>query len=210
MIDKCIRYRAVVHYERFYKSLRGVAKIYSVSKSSLQRWINQSTTPKRKPRKQKKPLLERIKSCIESALSLNPSMTLQQICTAVSKDCGVHTSSASTASRWLTKMKFSRKKVYNTVAYTPPAEIVNGFTQRYSSLSDSDIICIDEAGFHVGDHGRYGYSKRGRRIHVESSRTLRKNKYTLVMAIGPCGIVHYYILEGSCKKADFIRFIRDM
>jgi len=183
--------------------------MYSVSKSSLQRWINQSNTPKRKTRKQKD-LIGSIKNCIESALFSNPCMTLQQICTAVSKDCGVHRSSASTASKWLRKMDYSRKKVYNTIAYTPPDELVNGFTQTYSSLADSDIICIDEAGFHVGDHGRYGYSKRGRRIHVESSRTLRKKRYTLIMAIGPSGVVHYQILEGGCKKPDFIQFIRDM
>jgi hypothetical protein len=41
MISKETRYRAVVHYTHFLRSLRKVSAIYKVSKSSLQRWTSQ-------------------------------------------------------------------------------------------------------------------------------------------------------------------------
>ena len=208
MIDKGTRYRAIVHYERFYGSLRGVAKIYSVSKSSLQRWIKQE--PASKQRRKPKQIRKDIKQCIESTLSATPFLTLSQLCGIVSKQCGLRRSSVNTASKWLKDLDFSRKKVYNTVSYSAPETLATNFCSKYSSIDDSDIVCIDEAGFYVGDHGRYGYSKRGSRIHVESSRTLRKNKFTLIMAIGTSGIIHYHILSDNCKKTNFIEFIKDL
>jgi transposase len=39
-----VRYRAVVHYKLFLHSLRKVAQLYNVSKSSLQRWIHNDPT----------------------------------------------------------------------------------------------------------------------------------------------------------------------
>lgn len=208
MIDKSIRYRAVVHYEHFYRSLRGVAKIYSISKSSLQRWINRE--PAAPTRRKPKQISNEIKQCIEDALSTTPFLTLDQICGIVSKKCGVRRSSVNTASKWLKELEFSRKKVYNTISYSAPDSVAQTFTQHYSGLSDADIVCIDEAGFHVGDHGRYGYSKLGKRICVSSSRTLRKNKFTLIMAIGVNGIIHYDILNDSCNKSNFVDFITDL
>ena len=208
MIDRTIRYRAVVHYERFYKSLRGVAQIYSVSKSSLQRWVTMKPSI-RKPRRPKQ-ILREIRDCIDAALAATPCMTVQQICSTVASKCSLRRSSTNTTRKWLKDLKYSRKKVYKTVEYTPSEGLTSEFINTYSYLRDTDIVCIDEAGFHVGDYGRYGYSKRGRRIHVASSRTVRKVKYSLILAIGPQGVLHYHILNGSCKKTNFVDFMNDL
>ena len=197
MIDKAIRYRAVVHYERFYRSLRGVSKIYSVSKSSLQRWIN--SEPRIPKSRTSKTISSQIKTCIQNALVTNPCMTLNQICGLVSKECNIYRST-STAHSWIKQMKYSRKKVYATIDHTPSDSISSSFCSIYSTLSNDNIICIDEAGFYVGEHARYGYSKKGNRIHVPSSRTLRKSRFTLIMAISATGVVHYQILTGNCDK----------
>ena len=207
MIDKPVRYRAVVHYEHFLRSIRLVAKKYGVSKSSLQRWIRNE--PRIKRHRASKQILTEIQNCITNALASNPCMSLQQLAGLVSKQCKINRTNR-TVGKWLSTMKYSRKKVYNTIETTISSDKVNEFCSSYSSLTNEDIICIDEAGFYIGDHCRYGYSKRGRRIHVSSSRTLRKSRLSLIMAISSSGIVHYKIIEGNCNKSLFIQFINEM
>lgn len=209
MISKSIRYRAVVHYERFLRSIRKVAQIYSVSKSSLQRWINEE--PRIRKRTSSKIVHKTVKDCIEETLRATPMTSLQQLCSIISHKCGLKRCSNSTASRWLRQLDFSRKKVYNTVANPPACDtLAKAFCSQYAPLDNSEIICIDEAGFYIGDHSRRGYSKRGQRIHIPSSRTLRKSRLSLVMAIGIHGIVHYKILEGNCNKDAFVSFINEL
>ena len=52
MHDLETRYKAVVHYNHFQRSLRVVSKLYKVSKSSLQRWVKLSPSTFR-PKKTK-------------------------------------------------------------------------------------------------------------------------------------------------------------
>ena len=135
MIDRTIRYRAVVHYERFYKSLRGVAQIYSVSKSSLQRWVTMKPSI-RKPRRPKQ-ILREIRDCIDAALAATPCMTVQQICSTVASKCSLRRSSTNTTRKWLKDLKYSRKKVYKTVEYTPSEGLTSEFINTYSTSFES-------------------------------------------------------------------------
>ena len=207
MIDIAKKYRAIVHYEHFLRSLRAVAKIYGVSKSSLQRWCKDKQV-KRKQRS-KKQIASEITRCIQSELTTNPLLTMSELCSKVKNTCKVKPS-VNTIGRWVGGLGYTRKKVKKTIAYTPNSELVNTFCNTYTSLSDDDIVCVDEAGFYVGDHRRCGYSKRGHNIKVSGSSTLRRSRFTLVMAITKHGIAHYKILHGSCKKTDFVSFIREL
>ena len=98
---------------------------------------------------------------------------------------------------------WTRKKCFRTIDRTHPPELITTFCNGYKSCVD-DLICIDEAAFYVGEHGRYGYSRRGRRLSVIGSRTPRQKKYTLILAISARrGVVHHH----NCRKVDFISFI---
>ena len=70
-----------------------------------------------------------------------------------------------------------------------------------------NLVCIDETSFHIGDCGRFGYSKKGTRINVPVSKTLRREKFTVLMAITPNGILHHEVINGNCNKARFLDFI---
>lgn len=205
-IDLDTRYRAVVHYDRFYRSLRGVAKIYNVSKSSVQRWVTKGAIPIKKHRTKKEIGIE-IKQCIDSCLQSNPMLSPQQLCSKIKQSCSVNPS-VNTVGRWLKRLDYTRKKIKRTVACKVDDKVVDAFCNSYKSTLEDDIICIDEAGFYVGDHNRYGYSKRGTNIKVSTASTLRRSRFTLVMAIGQSGIIHYEILPKSCKKLDFVDFIQ--
>lgn len=83
------------------------------------------------------------------------------------------------------------------------------FCQNHVNAADG-LVCIDEAGFYVGDHGRYGYMSKGQRLNILAGRTLRRSKYTLLLAVAKTGIVHYKVMDHNCKKVDFINFIQEL
>lgn len=203
MISKEEKYKAVVHYKYYCRSLRKVAKMHKVSKSSLQRWVRQDPTI-RKIRTKKERSAEIVRS-IRETIQQNPFSTWSALAQKLQLDCGI-TISRSTAGRILHSLQFTRKKAFRVVDKThDPVEIMQ-FCNEYIQNEDS-LVCIDEACFYVGDKGRYGYSSRGSRLNVKASRTLRMKKYTLMMAISRCGVIHFEIMDHNCKIADFLRFV---
>ena len=207
MIEVERKYKAIVHYQHFLRSLRRVANIYKVSKSSLQRWCK--TIPNIRKRRSSKQIGSEIQGCIKTELASSPMLTMSELCHKVSVSCKVKPS-VNTVGRWVRGLGYTRKKVKKTIAHSPNPEIVSTFCDTYTSLGDDEIVCIDEAGFYVGDHRRYGYSKSGQNIKVSASSTLRRSRFTLVMAITRTGILHYKVLQGSCKKTDFVSFIQEL
>lgn len=198
------RYRAIVHYEHFLRSFRKVAKVYGVSKSTVHRWVRSTPVKRRRTRKQVK---EQVVDCIQTTLRENPMADLHQVCEAIGRDCKLKRS-VRTTGRTLRSLDYTRKKVFTTVDHQSSPDVMSDFCRRYNAVRAGDLVAIDEAGFYVGDHGRHGYSKRGQRIHVPASRTLRRTKFTLLMAISRVDVVHFEVLDHNCRKADFERFIR--
>ena len=141
------------------------------------------------------------------ALQINPFTTSRQLVEHIRAKCGLSVS-RSTTNRVVQRSGFTYKKAFRAVFPTPDPAAAAAFCSRYKA--SGDIICIDEAGFYVGDHPRRGYAKRGRRLTVEASRTLRRVKYTLLMAVSTAGVIHFEILDHNCRKTDFIAFVERM
>jgi transposase len=102
----------------------------------------------------------------------------------------------------------TRKKAYRVVDAKHTVESVRPFCHKHLEAGER-LICIDEAGFHVGDHGRRGYAFRGKRLNVIGMK-LQRRKYTLIMAVSAAGIVKYEILDHNCKKPDLVRFMQEL
>ena len=205
------KFKAIIHYENFLHSYRKVSKIYNVSKSSLHRWVSgrQNKQQKKHIRKSKE-ILQSIKHCVETLLKKNPFLTIQSVCKEIAQCCKVRYSTRK-VSRIVSKLGYTKKKAFNVIDYTPPPERVLDFCNTYLGFQDNDLICIDEAGFYVGDHGRRGYAPCGKRLHVSSGRSLRKSKFTLIMAVTTAGVLHYEVLvDSNCRKNDFLNFIDNL
>lgn len=202
------RYKAVIHYQHFAPSLRKVAKLYNVSKSSLQRWLKDD--PKHKPKRSKKIITSNMQEGLKRCIQTNPFATWNMIADALRNECGVQMS-RSTAGRLLKRQGFTRKKAYRVVDKHHDQHHVVSFCNNYLRCVDdpaTELICIDEAGFYVGEQGRVGYAPKGTRLNVKAPSTFRRDKYTLIMAISSTrGIVHYEILKHNCRKDDFVGFI---
>lgn len=211
MHSREVRYKAVIHYLHFLRSLRKVAQHYNVSKSSLHRWIK--SDPKHTTKRSKKVVNANIRECLKQYIQANPFATWSMIADTLWKHCDVKMS-RSTAGRLLKQHGYSRKKAYRVVDKRHDSQQVLTFCEEYLQCVDdgtdttSEVVCVDEAGFYMGEQGRVGYAPKGTRLNVKTSRTLRRIKYTLVMAISPTrGIVHYEILDHNCRKDDFVGFI---
>ena len=210
------RYRAVVHYTHFLPSLRRVACQYGVSKSTLQRWVKSTANPvPRRLQKQRRParqLHKSIEACIQQTLETDPFCPISEVARRVAETCGLHRS-VRTVRRMVKRAGFTYKKAFNTVSRSHAAEDVLRFCHEYTaSLQSSkpdtgELISIDEAGFYIGDHPRRGYAPRGSKLRLAGSRTLRRRKLTLLLAVSPAGIRHFQILDHNCRKADFVAFV---
>jgi transposase len=157
MISKETRYRAVVHYTHFLRSLRKVSAIYKVSKSSLQRCTSQDLNVVHAKRRRRS-IFQKVESIMKDTIRSNPFITLHDLSHHISHECNI-TSSRQTMGRCRQNCGFVRKKVTRVVdvsADTTHATRVDDFCDRHVQKSISgNIVCIDEAGFVVGDHHRY-------------------------------------------------------
>ena len=206
MISRDVKYRAIVHYVHFQRSLRKVSALYNVSKSSLHRWILNSEKAQ-KPQKRKKHVMDQAKQKVRKLVQQNPFITLDNLSHAIASTCKIQRS-RHTMGRLRRDCGFTRKKVSRVINASSPSdsERASLFCKVHES-SDGNIVCIDEAGFVIGDHGRYGYVSRGQKLNIIAGRSLRRTKLTLLLAVAEHGIIDYQILSHNCKKSDFVHFI---
>ena len=203
------RYRAIVHYNHFLHSLRKVARIYGVSKSSLQRWLKNSL-PYKKFRKQKT-ILNEVKTCIDDSLSNNPFITMKDLSNIIASKCHL-VKSRRTINRYVKKQNMSLKTAYKLVDIKHNNEDVTNFCNNYVQLNDqTNLISIDEAGFYLNDYRKKGWATKGKKINVIGDKSIRNRvKMTLILAISKNGIVGYELLNHNCKKVDFIKFVKSL
>ena len=201
-----VRYKAVVHYSHFLRSIRRVAAIYKVSKSSLQRWINASPTACR--HRSKKQQSANVAATISKTITANPFITCQLLAHILSSDCNVKVSRV-TIGRYIRSLNFSKKKAFRVPDKSHMPEDIIRFCNQYRD-ANGNIVCIDEAAFYIGEQGNSGYCPKGQRLNVSSSNLLRRSKMTLLLAISAAGIVGFKILQTNCKTQDFVSFINEL
>jgi transposase len=158
----------------------------------------------RKPRTKK--ISHGALDCIRYTINTNPFSSWKSLAHNILSQHDVRVS-RSTTGRALKSLGYTRKKARRVVnKQHDPADIMN-FCNSYIE-NENELICIDESCFYVGEQGKFGYAMRGERLHVRAQSSLRRRKYTLVMAISKTGIVHHEILEHNCKTTDFVKFIQ--
>jgi transposase len=190
-----------------------VSAIYNISKSSLHRWVSRDPNVGN-ARRRRRSIFLRVESIVKDEIKTNPFITLHDLSRIISRECNI-TTSRQTLGRCRHRCGIRRKKVSRVVDVstdTAHATRVDEFCKEHVQKSDvnHNIVCIDEAGFIVGDHNRYGYISRGQRLNILSGRSLRRSKLTLLLAISEHGIIDYQILSHNCKKADFVKFISEL
>lgn len=207
MYDFTLKYKAIVHYKHFLKSIRKVSQLYQVSKTTLHRWLKEGQVTVRKSR-MKKQVRSDIASCIDKAISKNPFCSLKELAHQISSSCNVKYS-PSTVSRIMKSCKMSYKTAKRCVNYKHDTSYIQAFCQAFLENNDK-IVCIDELGFYVGENPRKGWAKIGTRLQTPLQPSMRLKKFSVIVAISSQGIEKYSILESNCKKEDFIKFCDEL
>lgn len=212
-----IRHRAVIHYTHFTKSVRKVAALYEIPKSTLHRWIARSTSADAQRRatapKKSTEQAECIDAVIARFMRQNPFATMNDLALELRRALNLRVS-RSTAGRYRRKCGLTYKRAFQTVhSATRDMAAVRHFCQEFAAASSGDddvVVSIDETGFYVGENPSRGYAPIGKRLHAVRANTLRLQKFSVIMAITASGIAKWTVLAHNCKKADFVRFIDEL
>jgi transposase len=188
-ILKTIKYHAIVHYEYFEHSLRGVSKKYGVSKSVLAKWLKEKSccrSDKQTPRKRSGiSLADSIKGAVADQVEKDPYVCASELCSHVARIMGKSVS-LSTMYRTLHANRFTFKRAQRCPRGVPPHE--HPFLKSQEPYNDA--ISIDECHFYTSDRRRRGWGRRGERVPKEPLRG--RTSTTLLLAIDRGGVVGFF------------------
>jgi len=206
-----VKYKAIVHYEHFLHSLRRVAAIYSISKSSLSRWVRSSTTgSQRRVRQRRTEFDQRIFNSIRDFVQSNPAVTLADIQSYLRRT-HLLSKSISSIQRTVKRAGVTRKRLSQIAdarsihfdAYDAQRELFHNHIDQ--------IVSIDETCFYSTDHSRYGYALRGKRARLCVHRSsMSRKKVSLLLATTHERIVGFQVYTGTCNSIKFAQFIRSL
>ena len=204
MYPNILKNRAVFHYNHFESTIRNSAMIFGVGKSTLARWTK--TTHGCLQRKESK--FTKLISTIELLLTANPFLTTKELCHKVKGEVKV-----TSIRRYIRKAGFSRKRTRGKTG--PATQGIDAMSKKRAMLrtleADQEVISVDETCIYLKKPPSYGYSRRGERLTVRTSKMYRSEKVSLVLAISnKRGVVGYKTCEGCFNTGSFSQFIQDI
>jgi len=199
-----------VHYERFLRSLRCVAAIYSVSKSTLSRWVRSNPATRAHRQTRRTTFDQRIYAAIRDFVQINPAVTLADIQTHL-RTTHSFGRSMSSIQRTVKRAGITRKRLTQIAdARSIQYDAYDAQRQLFDNNIDS-VVSIDETCFYSTDHSRYGYSLRGKRARTCVNRaSMSRTKVSLLLATTRERIIGFQVYTGTCNSAKFAQFIRSL
>lgn len=192
-------------------SIRKIANLFHVSKSSVHNWIRNKSFIKVDKNKSKSRIkIDKIKQYIEKLVTNNPFITIDTIKKQIKNDLNIDISNSSIY-KYLKILNFSHKRVSKKLYGKSIDDLIKQqkkFMSQVNKIHISDIICYDESYFLSNQYFEHGWSKCGSRIHCyEKSNPI---KYSLMMAIGSKGIIKSEIHKTNIGTDLFFNFLFDL
>ena len=198
-----LRDRAVLHYQLHVQSLRKVARLYNIAKTTLARWLRVDLHEVDKPRTRVRGKLhDTIGKVLRDTISKQPFQTASELVQQIRGTTGRLVSS-STVYRSLKAINVSYKCASRCRSHDPlPRDHPFMSMDSYSG----DAIAVDESSFYWNDVPRRGWGKKGTR--VKKARPTHRTRVTLILAVGREGIIHYELRTKGVKGVHFADFVR--
>ena len=155
-------------------SIRKIAKLLNISKSSIHRWINNSTKKKNYYNNSQ---FENCKQLLLDFIKNNPHIRLKDI------QYYLHTKhinlSISSICRYLKLLRISYKKVsfQHYTNWNALQQKREQFNNLIKIIDKKDIISLDESYFYQQLHRSYGYSIVGKKCIVPKNAIIRNIVY---------------------------------
>jgi transposase len=203
MFDYEIKNRAIVHYNFFNKSIRGVALIYNVSKSTLSRWVRSLDRCKIRKKFDRGSKYDRIQPLMLEIVQHNPYVKCHDIQRRICSRYAL-TPSKSTIYRSLKRLGLTHKRAQNV--RQPNKLSQHPFYDGPNPYHDA--ISIDECHFDAADFQRYGWCYKNER--VAKRKPNQYQRVSLLLALSADGVVKSQLVKESVNSTTFIDFIRDL
>lgn len=204
MYSKDLRKAACRLYKRLC-SLREVADLFGIGKSTLQRWSTQGIEQKTRQVYSTK-VTPAMKTLICDVIDDNPFVTASALKAKILSYTGVGISER--LARNAIKACGYTKKRCRSRGGRASKEAVEKYCKSAIAVDPCKCVFIDETYVQYGEHATYGYSKRG-------ARTMRiaKRKYpglTMTLAMTSDRLVHKTFVKGASNADNFLEFLRGL
>lgn len=187
-------------------TIREISKIFSISKSTIHRWINNKE--KNGPDIKNSISSELICSTISNIILRDPFVTIKNVQQMVHKTINKKIS-ISGIYIYFKKLKFSYKKVsfrsYSNIKNLNKQ--VKNFKKIVKKIKLNNIICLDESFIKTNMTFEHGWSKKGQK--VEKYIKSNPKKLSIMMAISNKGIISNKIYETNVNKKIFYDYLKD-
>ena len=211
MYPKDLAHRAAIHYIHFTRSLRKVAGLYKVSKSSLSRWVRReigSNIPEGRTRR-KETKLQHISGIVSEMMRESSTYRVDDVLKRLKNIPGIDVA-RSTVHRSIKRAGYTWKRASVRFApKTPTSEQAAVFLHDMKNAPE--VISVDETCIYLCDSPLYGYAPKGERLVLRTKKNRRSTKVTLLLAISDKrGVVQHSAFPGSCNSERYSQFISDL
>lgn len=199
--SKDLIFRARYYRTKMNLSVRKIANILLISKSTVHRWINKTNENKNSDKVNKN---IDILTFLKRSLTRNPFQTLKLLKNKVQKKFNI-SRSEKTISNYLKIIKFKRKraqrKLYSSTLKQHKHERKQ-FMVKIKQIDKNNIICVDESFINGSLYKKYGWSKKEKKLIFYEKRKHIPPKYSLIMAINMDGILKYNLYKNKSINAE--------
>ena len=187
-------------------SIRHVASIFNISKSTIQRWI--SYTISVDVINIIKSDKEKIMDFINEEIKINPFTTINKIKHKIYDKLNISISKTGVyIFMKLCNLSFKKvsKKTYNNMENIK--KLTKQFKKQIKKIKLTDIICLDESCIKSNMSDDYGWSKKGEKLiqYIKSN----PKKFNLIMAITKEKIISHKIYDVNVNKNVFYDYLKD-
>jgi transposase len=188
-----------------------ISEALGVSSRTIQRWAkaldhNPFQVPNKKGRK--KADSSAMKTQLEAIVASDCSLTGKGIIDHLPDDMKC---SASTVSRNLKAMMFTRKRLKTIVSERNSAWVITArsiYATHMSNIPDADLVFIDETGFNLHTSAGYGYAPIGETPWINVP-TQRGRNVSLIAAISISGILSFSIVSGAFNTLRMVQWCQE-
>jgi transposase len=210
-----LRQKIVNAYETGKMSIRQVASIFQVSKTTVQELLKRKRETgelaPRQPTGGKSSQLLGMETQIEEMVKAHRDYTLAEYCEEWEDKTGVRVSE-STMCRYLKQQQLTLKKktLRSTQSTTEKNQIKRvDYWEEIRGIAPENLIFLDEMGILLGMMRLMARSKKGERIY-DFKPFYRGSRVTVIGAISQTEIMAIKTLGESMKGKDFSQFIEEL
>lgn len=194
-------------------SIRQVAEIFKIPKSTVHRWLHldivKDASKVKIQNNQNTEKRNKYKKIIYNELTVDPLLKAKELQQIILKKT-TNTISISSIYIYIHQLGFTFKKVQkrnftNEIILLKQQQI---FENKIKNIKYKDIICIDESYFYSNSHNDYGWvnNKTETIVYNKANPT----KYTLIMAINHNKIVSYDLIKNkNVNQILFLNFLKN-